>query len=595
MPGPLTPEDLLALWNSVTDAGWSQPIREAGSGEGYEVIEQAAEMFGAVATASDTSAQELFVLPHSGQTNLPASGAAFATATVTLERTARFHLALVLDPGVVKVEHIATDFGELGAVAVKTNRRYGLASRLTLGPGEAGPQDRDVRAEKPGSGHNQPLAGTLTGFFEPAAGLGNDSASIEPGPGTHRLRSANKADAPVHQMIGLQVEMLAGANIGQVRRAVGYLAPESGDAGSLLLAPTAVLAVSSIVGAWETDELVTQSNGATGLFRRLHRGRLVIDGDGLIEFVTGTITGSTSGTTATVDVVEQGQLMTAEAGTVTWVTLSYERDLGMTCTNVARPSGGRDASLDLLGQERGKFRGPEEQDDSYRLRVAQPLDTVSPGAVVRAANRALAQYGAEATLREVGTLAFPGFFHDAGDSYDLDAFAVTGSASGIFVDGELVVQDPNSGGAAAVGRAQVRSPGVAPGTVLPAGVLLGVAGIQTAQPFVSGFPIFGLSSSSHVALPSFSGGPVPGDELRVSLDYDEFRGFMLIDAPIAGLGEFGIAYDAGPNNAYDAAPYLAFYDGFALTSAVGLRTVWQAVDEVRAGGVGFDVRAVASA
>lgn len=595
MPGPLTPEDLLALWDSVTDSGWSQPIKEAGSGEGYEVIEQAAEMFGAVAEASDTSAQELFVLPHSGQTDLPASGAAFASATVTLERTARFSLALVLDPSVVKVEHVATDFGELGAVLVKTNRRYGLTTRLTLGPGEAGPQDRTARAEKPGSGHNHPLEGTLTGFYEPAAGLGNDGASIEPGAGTHRLRSANKADAPVHQMIGLQVELLAGANIGQVRRVVGYLAPESGDAGSLLLAPTAVLAVSSVVGTFETDELVTMPNGAAGLFRRLHNGRLVVDGDGLVEFDTAdTITGSSSGATATVDVVEMGQLMTAEAGTVTWVTLSYERDLGLTSTNAAKPSGGRDASLDALGQERGKFRGPEEGDDSYRLRVAQPLDTVSPGAIVRAANRALAQYGAEAVLREVGTLAFPGFYFDTGDSYDLDAFAVTGAPAGFF-DGELVVQDPNSGGAAAVGRAQVRSPGVAPGTVLPAGVLLGVAGIQTQQAFLSGFPIFGLTSSSSVALPTFSGGPVPGDELRVSLDYPEFRGFLLIDAPIAGLGEFGIAYDAGPSNAYDAQPYLAFYDGFALTSAVGLRTVWQSVDEVRAGGVGFDIRAVSSA
>jgi hypothetical protein len=81
----------------------------------------------------------------------------------------------------------------------------------------------------------------------------------------------------------------------------------------------------------------------------------------------------------------------------------------------------------------------------------------------------------------------------------------------------------------------------------------------------------------------------PDDRFKVALDYTDFRAFFLIGVPPLGLGEFGAAYDIGSSNAYDAAPYLAFYDGFPLTAAAIYRAIWQEIYRARGGGVGFDL------
>ena len=96
-----------------------------------------------------------------------------------------------------------------------------------------------------------------------------------------------------------------------------------------------------------------------------------------------------------------------------------------------------------------------------------------------------------------------------------------------------------------------------------------------------------FSSASHARKDSIAARP--RDSFRLDLSYEEFRGFFLLGVPALDLGEFGCAYDAGPSDAYDCAPWLAFYDGFPLSAAVLYRGVWQAVNRARAAGVGFDL------
>jgi hypothetical protein len=597
MPGPLTLVDLEALWHSVTDPTYSRSIREAP--EGYEAIEQSMLQFERVSLAADRSSQELYLLPHSGQTAPPAGGAAKARCDVTITRTTQFTFAVVLDPRVCRVEEVATDFGDTGPVEIRTGRRYELTNRIVFTPGEAGPFTAATEAERFGAGFNNPAGrftgadgtaypGALRAFHEPGAGLANEGASIEPGATSHRLRAGPLADVPVPEHVGQQVQLQAGANMLQLRRVVGYLAPEGDDGGSLLLAPTAILAVSSVVGSFAVGEVVTMASGASGTLLRLANGRAVIDGTSLTEFGTGTLTGAGSGATATVDIVEQGAQMTAETGTATWRVVPLG-ELGLTASNPLSPAGGRDAVLDMLGDERRSPRAPGEDDDTYRRRIAVPADKITPLAVIRAANRALSDYGVEVVFRETGTEAYPGIRYDGDDSYDRDFVAITGVASGTFLDGERLGQG-GAGVALAFGRAQVRSPvpaGVLP-QPLPAPVLLGVAGIGR-TPFAPGATIAGLTSSATVAAPLLSGGLRLEDVYRVQLDYTEFRAFFFLEAGVEGLGEFGLAYDAGPSNAYDAAPWYSFADGFPLTSAVARRSLWQAVDNVRAAGVGFDL------
>lgn len=596
MAGPLTYDDLEVLWSGITDSLYSQSLQQ--SPDGYAAIQQGIAQYTFLAECVNTSAQALFLLPWSGQTSPPASGAARAEVDLVLRRTSAFTRAVVIDP-VVRVEEVAIDFSKAGPVDVRTGRRYVPSTRLTFAPGEAGPSTVHARAERLGSGYNHPLGaftgadgtqypGALRGFYEPGAGHTNEKASVEPASTGHRLRCLNAPDVPLPEHVGSQLEILAGANAGQLRRVVGYLAPEGDDGGSFVLATTAVLAVDSVSGTFEDGEEVTQASGSSGVLLRLAGGRMVIDGTSLVEFDLATITGTTSGATATVMIIEQPALMTAEVSAASWRIVSLV-ELGFASSNPLKPSGGADSVLDLLGDERDVHRLPDEPDDDYRYRIAQPSDAVSPMALVRAMHRSLAPYGVDGAIREVGTDAFPGAFYDGDDCYDRGLFAVSGVAVGVFEDGELIYQDAEEG-PVAVGRAQVRSPvvmGALP-QALSAPVLVGVEPSGTV-PFVSGALLRGQRSGAKIANPIVTDGPRSEDRWRVQLDYAEFRAFFLVDAPLEGLGEFGAAYDAGSFNAYDAAPFHTFYDGIPLTSAVARRAVWQAISAVKAGGVGFDL------
>jgi hypothetical protein len=81
----------------------------------------------------------------------------------------------------------------------------------------------------------------------------------------------------------------------------------------------------------------------------------------------------------------------------------------------------------------------------------------------------------------------------------------------------------------------------------------------------------------------------PRDRWKVLLDYTEFRAFAMVGVPPSDLGEFGIAFDDGPHNAFDAAPALAFFDGYPVTAASIYGAVWAAVETTKAAGVGFDL------
>jgi hypothetical protein len=81
----------------------------------------------------------------------------------------------------------------------------------------------------------------------------------------------------------------------------------------------------------------------------------------------------------------------------------------------------------------------------------------------------------------------------------------------------------------------------------------------------------------------------PQDRFRLNLSYEEFRGFFLLGVPPIPLGDFGAAFDAGACNAFDASPFLCFFDGFPVTQASVYRSLWQAVYGAKAGGVGFDL------
>src|SRR3990167_10071159 len=101
------------------DAGYVRPLEDAGYGFGLEVYEAHAAMVARVSTAVERSVQAMFILPWSGQTDEPASGAARSTATLTVTRSAAYHLRLVFTPWV----QVEDGYGRGGAAPAANTPR----------------------------------------------------------------------------------------------------------------------------------------------------------------------------------------------------------------------------------------------------------------------------------------------------------------------------------------------------------------------------------------------------------------------------------------------------------------------------------------
>lgn len=524
--GPLTADEFAQLWRSVTDRSYWQPFVEQGEGQGYEAHTQAFAQHGRVSLAVDRSTQGLYLLPWSGQTSDPAAGGAFSRVELAFTRAGTFLQELALVTGTL-VEEVQVDFSDAGGVEVHTGRRYALTQTVGLGPGDAGPLLAAAQAEAWGQGYDNPAPGTLQAVVQPGSGMFNGGATVVPGVAAHQLVVAPVPDVLLPEHVGQYVAFTAGANVGQVRRISGYLPPNAlatnPDGGTALLATTIVARLSASSGTFAQGEVVEQGPGGAGAKAKVlyqTATHLVMDRTSGTMVVGTLAVGVASGAAATFDSIDQQPDLAAEAPSFPtssgagWRVLDWGADLGLRVTNASSPSGGRAPVLDQVGSERGVHRGSGEGDDDYREAVANLADVVSPNAIRRCINRALAPFGATGWLREVGTADLPG----------------------LYLDGDPLSSDPSEAFA------------------------------------------FDLDFATR-----------PADRYKLLLDYTEFRAFFLVGVPPLGLGEFGAAFDAGPENAFDAAPFPCFFDGFPLTAACAYRTLWGAVNAARAAGVGFDL------
>jgi hypothetical protein len=514
--GPLTREELEAVWKSVTDSEYSRAFIERGEGQGFEAHTQAMVQFARVSRGIDRSTQAIYVRPWSGQTNEPAAGGFPSTVTLQLARTTSFAKTIVLSAGTI-VEELATDFGPNGGEEFATGRRYLFSENAGFTTGDVGPFDIIAVADRLGEGFDNPLPGTIKRIVQVGVGLTNSRATVILGTNTHSLVMQTEPDVITHAQIGQYVEFVAGSNQGQIRRIVGIVPPDPDmpvDGGTALLEATQLFRFSVVAGEFIPGEIIEQPvTGATSMVVLQGPTHLVTQRQSG-DITTGLLVyGTQSGATAIFDSVDQAADLIPEAITASWRIVGWD-ELGITVTNEASPTGGRSAVLDEIGYEREIYRGTGEGDVGYRERVADFADLISPKALTRIANRILVPHGYEAHLCEVGYPTFRGFFYDGDPTQQNPAIAFA-------YDLDFALQ--------------------------------------------------------------------PGQKLMLQLDYTEFRAFFLLGVPLLGLGEFGFAYDVGMINFYDAAPYLSFFDGYPATAATVYRTLWQAINEAKAGGVGFDL------
>lgn len=555
--GPLTRDELLAVWRSSVDGSYGDAFVAAGDGNGLEVYGQAFEQLARVSRAIDTSTQAMYVRKWSGQSGEIARGARNATVQLTLSRTGSTNEPMVIGAGLVWFEEAAPEWSDTGTTSALTGRRYTLTRDHVFLPGEAGPFVVDAIAELPGWGFNAPLPGSISFVDQIGAGLTNALGSVvlslPTATPTATLIAVDSPDVVVPENVGQYVRFTAGANSGLAARAIGYSGPipSAFNGGSLTLELLHAFEATAVVGGpFVVGETIALKNAGAVV---VGKGRLVaaragglgariayVLTSGTYAPVGGSIAGETSTATATVAIDTSSQSAThatapvAEVDGATWRVLDWVVDLGLVVTNTVSPVGGRAGVLDQIGAERRIFRGSGESDDAYASRVAQLADTVSPNAVRRAANRVLFAVNSAACLREVGDAAYlPGLFYDAG-----------GSAGGDSTH--------------------------------------------------SGDPFSGDSSRMFAYDMDFA--VRPSDRFKLYFDSAEFRGFFLVGVPALQSGENGFFYDGAIGdtfpapNPYDAPQTLhTFFDGEASGAASTYRAVWNAVAQAKAAGVGFDL------
>jgi hypothetical protein len=604
--GALTIDDLLGLWESAVDKSYGDPIVAAGEGQGLEAFTQAMAQLSRVSTAVDTTMQAMYIRSWSGQTSPPAGGERKATVDEVVTRSAYSQWPIVLGAGLFFVEEEQTDWGVDVGESVLTGRRYTPSMDFVFEPGESGPFTVPLIAERPGWGYNNPLPKTISFIDQPGASFFHGSATVatfvapvvgaNPTPpfSSVTVTAQNQPDMFVPEHVGQYLLFTGGANAGIVARIASFISPNasldqgSGVTLSLDMSVEFFGAQNFVVG--ETLELRDSFLVLQGFGRAidvLHTA----GGHTKVTFVllngtlptSPTIVGQQSAVTAAVDTVLSQPAYVAEVSAASWRILDWAFDLGVVASNPKSPLGGQLGLLDELGAERNVFRAPGEDDDSYRERVSTIADVVTPNAIRRALNKSI---GPLWCLRETGLSAFPGFFLDH-DALDYTMTKITGAITGTFIDGEPVQQIVS--GVIAFGIARTR-------TAAAVGPLPAPPGAETFQgfvvkgrtPFVTGTVITGLVSGATVTPASITQGPQNRDRFKLIMGYLEFRAYMFIGVRPANQGEFGFAFDAYPTGAFDAAPYSDFFDGYPTGAAFARVRASQAIDKIRAGGVGFE-------
>lgn len=628
--GALTRDELLAVWRGSVDPEYARGLEAGGDGAGIEVYAQGAEQLARVSRAVDTTTQAGYILPWSGQTGEPASGARKATVELIFTRSKRLNLPLVLAAGVVRIEEQNIDYGPDGGVPFLTGRRYVLLEDVVFQPGERGPISVEVEAERPGYGYNNPLPGSITSIVQSAVDFMHGLASVEivPVPAASpaapyarfRVAAANEPDMFIPDHLGQYIELVAGDNAGAVLRVSGYQHPDpDAGIGSIVdVVRAVVLRSNTTSGAPLTPGetvLLDDGGGHLAYFRFL---RTSDDGSGgtvaTAEYLNGvyppiagsTMTGVSSGAvlpniSISIPAEPAGAILVAEQpdigiGGASWRAMSWD-DFGLTASNALSPDGGRSPMLDQLGADRNIARNPGDSDDIYRLRVAQIADTVSPNAIRRALNRALGTI--HWCFREVGSRLLPGMYFDGdatvprlsphggiNDAYDTDCWLLAGNtATGEFLQGDPVVVEhatDNVGlGSGLFGRF---SEGGAKMIVVRKSGLLPVD-------VSSGYRVRDLRTGAtwtvNDLIPTL---PAAAREFRRFFDYEQFRAFFLVGVAPVGGNDFGFAYDADPDGAYDLGGDRAtFYDGSVLSAGANYLRAKYEIDAVKAGGVGYDL------
>lgn len=614
--GALTLEELKTLWRSLQDSSFTRALERAGFDAGLESHWQMLAQMQRVSQAIDRTTQQMYFLPWSGQTDEPASGARKSTVSLTLARTEKLQIPLIVTPDVGML-HTPTFPTDTGPTIVFTGRRYLPNAEVVFFPGDAGPIALPSTAELPGTGYDNALPGTIVTVEQLGLNHENDHATVQiltaPKPKTVVI-TPNIPDTFVPEHIGQYVHFTSGLNVGQYARIVEFVGPN--------------LTVYPATGSQVTVEIIVSCNGGTytGTFNvgevvtgptfsgtvlavryALSKCTIVLSKNTGSVATGDTLTGATSTATLLVANVLYDNTLLAETpiasvGGASWEIVEWSAEFGLSVTNAASPVGGRLAMLDELSQERSINRANGEDDESTRRRATTAADVVAPNALIRTALRALPE-GTSVQLREASSEFMRGMYCDgtpeadtlvAGRgfacSFDLGSIEYLGALTfgTSFIEGEPVMIEDAGGLFLCKSDHGVAGPYVAGSQ----NTLLGSLKVawRFAEParVGTGYRVRGKVSGAIFTISDY----VPNDgylarKYRFLMDRANELGFFWMDVPPMPYGEFGCAFDSSKRSALDAR---ACFDGNPVIANRYYQAVNQGLQEAHAGGVGFQVR-----
>lgn len=333
MRSPLSSAEALELLTGRVEQAWLDELRSTPDGEA--LLLAAIDVLVAADQADTERAGQLFLVPHSQQASLPASGPSYATLTVavTLRRSLKTTRPITLPAG----------------TAVQTPDGHTLRTDgdLTWGVGEVGvAKTVSATAVLPGRKHIPP--GELRAFVPRVDGLSGEGLSIVISPGFFQPRSLLlQTDLAVphsfrDELIGHYIELSGVAAPGEANegRALQISATNDGSSQAAPAAPENEWAwgepTDTTVDAW-------MAPWATGTFAFSWRA------------------------------VPWGELFAVE--------------------NVTAAEGGSLGILDELAEGVRRPRQPSEPDELLRARLAVRGEPPSPLGALRAAIRTLATWG----------------------------------------------------------------------------------------------------------------------------------------------------------------------------------------------------------
>lgn len=375
MIAPLTFEGWLTLIAGRVDAGWLAELRSTPEGEA--MLGMVIDTFLAVDQADAARASSLFFVGHSRQVAPPASGAQYATLTlsITLRRSLKTTRPIQLPAG----SPVQTPDGHI----------FLTDSALTWGLGEVGvAKTTTATATLPGRKTIPP--GEVTQFVsvvEGLSGIGTNVTKLPLFTQPKRLRLTTNLTIPHAfrpELVGSYVELTEVGSGGEANEGRVLQVDRVGDDAD----PDVPALPGDNRYAWGEATTTTADHWMT-------------------PWVVGTFA-------------------------FTWRAVGWGELFAVTNTTAAE--GGADAILDEIAQGRGRPRQPGEDDEQVRARLARTNNPPTPLGALRAAITALAPWGfgrLDVRIYEMG---------EPGPDEDVDPYAYNFPASLGFI-GDLHCTD----------------------------------------------------------------------------------------------------------------------------------------------------------